>query len=162
LLPRPTGASFFASMGRRERQHQKVEERAAEFLRGRLHPGETIVGASGGQVQPRALLGLEFMIGVLAMWSIHYYYLVLTNQRVLMVRLKRSSGRPAEVVWAEPHTGIVVDRFKRGRMWMLLYLRRVSDGRVIRFRAQRTAWGATDRVTEVARVLREARGGLPG
>ena len=46
-------------------------------------------------------------------------------------------------------------------MWMLLYLRRISDDGTIRFRAQRTAWGATDRITEVARVLGEAREGLP-
>jgi hypothetical protein len=148
-------------MGRRERQHQKVEQRAADFLRDRLHSGETIVGVTVGQGRPRGLFGLELLVGVFAMLSIKYYYVVLTNQRVLMLRLQRSSGRPDEVVWAEPHTGMVVDRFKRGRMWMLLYLRRVSDGQVIRFRTQRLVWGATDRVTEVARVLREARRGLP-
>jgi hypothetical protein len=149
-------------MGLRERQHQKVDQRAADFLRDRLQSGETIVGVTFGQARPRGWLGLEFLIGVFAMiFATTPYYLVMTNQRLFMLRLTRASGRPNEIVWAEPHTAVAVDRFKRGRMWMLLYLRRVSDGRIIRFRAQRSAWGATGRVTEVARVLGEARGGLP-
>ena len=150
-------------MGLRERQHRKVDERAAGFFRDRLHPGETITGVTFGQSRPRGWFGLELLIGAFALvFATTPYYLVLTNQRLFMLRLKRSSGRPTEIVWAEPHAGIVVDRFKRGRMWMLLYLRRISDGRVIRFRAQRSAWGATDRVIEVQRVLGAARGGLPG
>jgi hypothetical protein len=150
-------------MGLRERQHQKIDRRAEDFLRDKLHPGEAVVGVTGGQGRPRGWLGIELLAGTLAGFlATKYYYLVLTNQRVFMLRLKRSTGRTAEIVWAEPHTGLVVDRFKRGRMWMLLCLRRVGDGQTIRFRAQRTAWGATDRVTEVAGVLRAARGGLPG
>ena len=42
---------------------------------------------------------------------------------------------------------------------MLLYLRRVDDGRVIRFRAQRSGWAMTAEVTEAADVLRQARAG---
>jgi hypothetical protein len=146
-------------MGLRERQHRKVAERASGFLRDRLHPGETIAGVTFGQSRPRGWFGLEMVIGVFALvFATTPYYLVLTNQRLFLLRLNRASGRPTE----EPHTGIVVDRFKRGRMWMLLYLRRVGDGRIIRFRAQRSAWGATYRVIEVQRVLGEARGGLPG
>ncbi len=129
-------------MGLRERQHEKIDRRAADFLRDKLHHGEEIRGVTFGQVRPRGWLALEELFGVFAYFAIRYYYL--------------------EIVWAEPHSSLAVDRFKRGRLWMLLYLRRVGDGQTIRFRAQRTAWGATDRVTEVARVLREARGGLPG
>lgn len=150
-------------MGFRERQHQKVDERAAAFLEGQLQPGESIEGVTFGQGRARGWMGLEALFGVFALvFATKYYYLVLTDQRLIMARLSRGSGRPTEMVWAEPHTGIVVERFKRGSMWMLLYLRRVSDGRVIRFRAQRSAWGATDRVTEAASVLKRAREGLPG
>lgn len=102
------------------------------------------------------------LIGAFAWFATTYYSLVLTDQRLIMVRLLRRSARPRDVVWAEPHTAIAVDRFKRGRMWMLLYLRRIDDGQTIRFRAQRSAWEATARVTEAAEVLRQARAGLPG
>ena len=149
-------------MGFRERQHQKVDQRAAEYLRGQLQSGEAIVGVTFGQARPRGWLGLEMLVGGFALFATTYYYLVMTDQRVFMIRLRRTTGRPIEAVWREPHTGVAVDRFKHGRMWMLLYLRRVSDGQIIRFRAQRTAWGATARVTEAAQILQQARAGLPG
>jgi hypothetical protein len=44
---------------------------------------------------------------------------------------------------------------------MLLYLRRVNDGRVIRLRARRSGWAVTAEVTEAAEVLRQARAGIP-
>jgi hypothetical protein len=115
-----------------------------------------------GMARRRWWLGLEILIGAFAWFATTYYTLVLTDQRLIMVRLLRRSGRPRDVVWAEPHAAIAVDRFKRGRLWMLLYLRRVDDGQTIRFRAQRSAAGATARVTEAAEVLRQARAGLPG
>jgi hypothetical protein len=142
---------------------EKVDQRSAEFLSGRLDPGESIESVTSGQGRARGWMGLEALFGVLALvFATKYYYLVLTDQRLFMIRLNRGTGRPAEVVWAEPHSGIVVERFKRGRLWMLLYLRRVSDGQAIRFRAQRSAWGTTERVTQAANVLQHARDGLPG
>ena len=94
-------------MGLRERQHQKLHDRAVEFLQPMLFPGD---------------------------------------QRLIVIRL----------------TAVAVDRFKRGRLWMLLYLRRFDDGRAIRFRPQRSGWAVTAQVTEAAEVLRRARAGLPG
>ena len=150
-------------MGLRERQQEKAEQRAAEFLRDQLQPGESIAGVTFGQGRARWWMGLEALFGVFALvFATKYYYLVLTDQRLFMVRLNRGTAQPTEVVWAEPLTGIAVERFKRGVMWMLLYLRRVGDGQVIRFRASRSAWGATERVTEAAGVLKRAREGLPG
>ena len=104
-------------MGLRERQHEKVDRRAEQFLRDKLHSGEVIEGVTPAR---SARFGLELLVGVLACFATTYCYLVLTN------------------------------------------LRRVGDGQTIRFRAQRSTWRATERVTEVARVVREARGGLPG
>src|SRR5258706_14962501 len=106
-------------MGLRERQHEKIDRRAADFLRDKLHHGEEIRGVTFGQVRPRGWLALEELFGVFAYFAIRYYYLVMTNQRVFM--LKSTTGRPREIVWAEPHSSLAVDRFKRGPLWMLLY-----------------------------------------
>jgi hypothetical protein len=153
----------FAGVGLRERQQEKADQRMAEFLRDQLHPGESIESVTFGQARARWWLGLEALFGVFVlMFATKYYYLVMTDQRLFMVRLHRGSGRPTDVVWAEPHANIVVQRFKRGVMWMLLYLRRVGDGQVIRFRTSRSAWGATERLTEAADVLKRVREGLPG
>src|SRR5439155_8215140 len=84
-------------MGLRERQHEKVDRRAEDFLRDKLHPGEAIRGVTFGQARPRGWLGLEFLFGVFAYFATTYCYLVLTNQRLLMVRLRRSTGKPTEV-----------------------------------------------------------------
>jgi hypothetical protein len=150
-------------MGFRQRQHDKVHQRAVEYLQQQLLPGEQVRGVTFGQARPRSWLGLELLFGALAMFfTITYYYLVLTDQRLFMLKAGKGRGRPKEVVWAEQHSGIAVDRFKRGVLWMLLYVRRISDGQVIRFRAQRSSPGATDRVSEAAEALRQARAGLPG
>lgn len=134
---------------------EKHEQSAAGFVHDRLEPGETIRSVSYGQSRLR---GLEELGGVVDLWT-KRYYLVLTDRRVFMVWI--DSGTP-RVVWAEPLTGVVVQRFKRGRLWMLLYLRRVSDGQLIRYRASRTAtWEATSRITEAAGTLNRARPNAP-
>jgi hypothetical protein len=149
-------------MGFRQRQHDKVHQRAVEYLQNRLVPGEQIRGVTFGQARPRRWLGLELMFGALAvLFATTYYYMVLTDQRLFMLKAGKGRSRPNDVVWAEQHVGVAVDQFKRGRLWMLLYMRRISDGNVIRFRVQRSSPGATDRVTEAAEALRQARAGLP-
>jgi hypothetical protein len=149
-------------VGLRERQLRNLDQRAAKALEGLLEPGEAIASVTFGQSRPRGWIGLDAIIGVFALFATKYWYLVLTNRRLFMVRTPKTPGRATEVVWAEPFSAIAVDRFKRGRLWMLLYVRRVSDGQVIRYRAQRTGPGATANVAEAARLLREARAGLPG
>jgi hypothetical protein len=150
-------------MGFRQQQHDKVHRRAAEYLQSRLVPGEQIRGVTFGQARPRGWLGLEFVVGALVvLFATTYYYMVLTDQRLFMLKAPKGRSRPSEVVWAEQHAGIAVERFKHGRLWMLLYMRRIGDGRVIRFRASARALGAAGRVTEAAEALRQARAGLPG
>jgi hypothetical protein len=149
-------------MGFRQRQHDKVHQRAVDYLQHQLVPGEQVRGVTFGQARPRSWLGLELLFGALAMFfATTYYYMVLTDQRLFMLKVSKGRSRPSEVVWAEQHSAVAVDRFKRGVLWMLLYMRRISDGRVIRFRAQRSSPGATDRVREAAEALRQARAGLP-
>jgi hypothetical protein len=150
-------------MGFRERQHEKVHQRAAEFLQSRLLPGEQIRGVTFGQARPRRWPGLELLLGPLVvLFATTYYYMVLTDQRLSMLKVPKGRSQPSEVVWAEQHAGIAIERFKQGRLWMLLYMRRIADGQVIRFRAQRSSPGAAQRVSEAAEALRQARAGLPG
>ena len=144
------------------RQQAKFEARAAEFLHDRLEPGETIRGTTFGQIRPRLFALYEVLFGWLAsILSSRYAYLVLTDRRVILIRLGRSGRRPSDVLWAERHSALTVDRFRRGYLMMVLNLRRVSDGQVVRFRGQRSASGATARVTAVADAVRAARAGLP-
>ena len=60
------------------------------------------------------------------------WYVVLTNRRVLTVRLKGFSVRPAGVEWDELRAGVLVDRYAHGMYWGRLHLRRVSDGQVLK------------------------------
>jgi hypothetical protein len=149
-------------MGLRERQQRTVERRAQEFLQTTLLPGEQIRGVTFGMSRPKSWVGVEVLLGALAWFATTSYYLVLTDRRLIMLRLGKARSKPSRIEWDEPHTAIAVDRFKRGFWWMLLYMRRVRDGRVIRFRAPRSAFGATDRVNETAETLRDARAHLPG
>jgi hypothetical protein len=149
-------------MGFRQRQQEKVRQRGMEFVASRLLPGEEVLGVTFGQARPRWWFGLEMLFGVIAqVFATTWLYLILTDQRLFLVRATKGRGRPAELVWSEPYTNLAVERFKRGMVWMLLYLRRVSDGQVIRFRVQRTSPGSTARITEAADAIGAARAGLP-
>ena len=60
-------------MGCRERQHSKVAQRAADFLRTTLEPGEPIAGVTFGLARRRSWLGLEALLGALAWFATTYY-----------------------------------------------------------------------------------------
>jgi hypothetical protein len=144
------------------RQQRRFEARAAEFLRDRLEPGESIRGTTFGQIRPRLFVLYEMLFGwLVSMIASRYVYLVLTDRRVILIRLGRSGRLPSDVLWDEQLSALTVDRLRRGYLLMALNLRRVGDGQVMRFRGQRSAPGATARVTAVADAVRAARAGLP-
>jgi hypothetical protein len=45
-------------------------------------------------------MGMEALIGALAVFATTYYDLVLTDQRLIMIRLTKRSGRPRDIIWA--------------------------------------------------------------
>src|SRR5438477_5989136 len=51
-------------MGFRECQHERIDRRAEQFLRDKLHPEEVIEAVTTGQVRPRGWFGLELLFGV--------------------------------------------------------------------------------------------------
>jgi hypothetical protein len=89
-------------MGLRERQQRSIGERAQRSLEGRLEPGETIASVTFGQSRPRGWLGLDALVGVFALFATRYWYLVLTDRRLFMVRTPKTPGRAtANVTEAE-------------------------------------------------------------
>lgn len=142
-------------MGRRERMHEQVEQQAATFLGSDVLPGERIMGTT--ICKPRRMWLRFALIGALGSMATRHH-LVLTDRRVLLIRLSRGTWKPQEVVLAEPYANLRLEQMRTWPLTIAFTLRRVSDDSVYRLRAQRTFWGASARVRAVAEALAGAHG----
>jgi hypothetical protein len=108
------------------RMIEKSQARVREAVAGELAPGEEIEVLLFGIT--RLNFWLDVLIAPLLSFFQRMWYVVLTDQRVLLVRLNRWSGRPAGIEWIEPRAGVRVDRYAPGKLLGKLFLRRVSNG----------------------------------
>ena len=132
-------------MSGKERRKQKAVARANAGLAGALEPGEQVRDVVYGQTRVRLWLGGELILGpIISFFLRRFYYVATTDRRVFALLAKRSATTwsntpPAKSVeWAEPLMNVTVERYRQGVSWTTLFLRRRTDGRILRFRTVRT------------------------
>jgi hypothetical protein len=138
-------------MGFRERQRAKLRQKIDDAAAGSVEPGEEIREFVFGQTWPRMLFGLEALLGPLVLlFAVRYWYIAISERRLFVIRAPKTKTGPGEVEWVEPFEGVVVEKYKEGMLWTLLFFRRRTDDRVFRFRASRTF---NDRTRQIADAL---------
>ncbi len=111
-----------------ERSRARVSEAVAD----RLEPGEEIQLLLFAVTRPS--FWLDALISPLLAILQRSWYVVLTDRHVFVVPLARASGRPTGIEWDEPRAGLRVERYKPGVLMGKLFLRRTTDGRVLKLR----------------------------
>jgi hypothetical protein len=140
--------------GFRERQRAKLRQKIDDAVRGTLEPAEEIEEFVFGQVRPRLFLGLEALLGpLLILFAIRYFYVAISARRLFVIAAPKTKTGPGDVVWAEPFEGVVVERYKEGVLWTLLFFRRRTDEKLLRFRTSRTFNQRTRRIAEALGAL---------
>ena len=125
-----------------------VKQQVQGVLGPMLEPGErelasvnTIAGAS-----PWIAQGL---LGLIGQFLVKYYYLVVTDRRILFIQMSRLSARPMGLAMADPRSGFEVESYKPSAVWSVLKVKR-PDGSTLRLNVHRF-W--RDELDEVASAL---------
>jgi hypothetical protein len=133
--------------GFRARQRAKLRQKIDAAVRGSLEPDEEIDEFVFGQVRPRMFLGLEVLLGpFVVLFAVRYYYLAISARRLFVIEAPKTKTGPGAVDWVESFEGVVVEKYREGILWTLLYFRRRTDESPIRFRSSRTFNARTQKI----------------
>jgi hypothetical protein len=131
-VPVPASRPPARALTGKERLAQERWDRVSTFLSPRLEADDALRIVTPAHTRPRGTIGLEFLIGGGMFLLMHWYIVVLTQSRFVVIDCGRSRSRPQSVAWNEPIEVIRVLRYQEGRLWTKLYVDRHSDSAQIR------------------------------
>jgi hypothetical protein len=104
----------------------KIKEQMEGTVRPYLEPGEQIVAEGMTLKGPNPWL-VSGLLGLIGWMFMAYYYLVVTDRRVLYVRASTWTQRPKAVEAAEPRGSVAITSDEPKAVWSRMQLRR-ADG----------------------------------
>ena len=106
----------------------KVGQRVADFVKPQLEAGEEVNAVlNSGQTGLPAWLAMN-LVGMLMFFMVRYYAVVVTDRRVLVLRLGGLSGAPKAIEEAYPRSAVKVHDYKAPRLYGVLSLERPTAG----------------------------------
>lgn len=111
------------------RQKGKLLDRIDAAVRPVLEPGEEVVVAAHGFVPPRWAWMLIVNYGVLLL-AANWYFTILTDRRLILMRVARTSTKRAELAETLPRDQVWVETHKPAWTWQRLDLKRADGGRL--------------------------------
>jgi hypothetical protein len=117
---------------------ETIKQQFGEALPTVLEPGERVdVGfltVSGPS--PWLTAGIFGYLGMLLMGA-RWYFVTLTDRRIVFMKVSMASGRPAGLAWADPRrSGAVSDVNLEGKVWSRVRYQR-PEGKSVRLNIQR-------------------------
>jgi hypothetical protein len=94
---------------------ETIKKQANEMVLQALQPGEQIVSGVYAITGPSPWLMNQ--LGLLGQFFIDYYYVAVTQQQVIFVKMNRISNRPKEIAFTTPLQSVRVSDYKRSAMW---------------------------------------------
>lgn len=88
---------------------EKVKQQFTEALAGALEPGEQMQAGAYGPSGPNPLFatGLFGILGML-LFGIRYYFVAVTDRRVVFMKSSFWTARPAGLGWADPRSSVTI------------------------------------------------------
>jgi hypothetical protein len=127
---------------------ETIKQQVREALGAMLEPGET-EQASVNTIAGSSPWLAQGLLGLIGQALVKYYYVVVTERRILYITMSRMSGRPGELAMADPRSSVSVAEYKPSALWSVLKLKR-PDGKILRLNVHRI-W--KDELEGVARAL---------
>lgn len=94
---------------------ETIKKQANEMIAPTLQPGDQIVSGVYAITGPSPWLMNE--VGLLGQLFIDYYYVAVTRQQAIFVKMNRLSNRPKHVAFAVPAQAMRISDFKRKTLW---------------------------------------------
>jgi hypothetical protein len=98
---------------------ETIKKQFDEALPAVLEPGEQVLGGAYGVSGPNPLLaqGLLGLIGFL-IFNMRYYYVALTDRRVIFMKASFWTSRPAGLGWADPRDSVTISDLQTdAKLW---------------------------------------------
>jgi hypothetical protein len=105
---------------------ETIKSQVREWLNTVLEPGEREVASVNAISGPSPWLATG-LLGLIGQAFIKYYYVVVTDRRVLFVSMSRVSGRPRAVAMSDPRSAVTVAEYKPSSLWSVLKVNRGED-----------------------------------
>jgi hypothetical protein len=105
---------------------ETIKEQVREWLKTVLEPGEREVASVNAIAGPSPWLATG-LLGLIGQAFIKFYYVVVTDRRVLYVSMSRFSGRPRDLAMSDPRPAVSVTEYKPSSLWSVLKLNRGED-----------------------------------
>lgn len=131
---------------------ETIKAQVREWLSTVLEQGEREVASVNAIAGPSPWLATG-LLGLIGQAFIKYYFVVVTDRRVLYVNMSRVSGRPKELAMSDPLSAVNVEEYKPSNLWSVLKLNR-GEGKPLKLNVHRI-W--RDELEQVAQAL-----GAPG
>ncbi len=98
---------------------ETIKKQFHDALPAVLEPGEQVLGGAYGVSGPNPLLaqGLLGLIGFL-IFNMRYYYVALTDRRVIFMKASFWTSRPAGLGWSDPRDAITISDLQTdAKLW---------------------------------------------
>jgi hypothetical protein len=94
---------------------ETIKKQANEMVAQALQPGEQIVSGVYAITGPSPWLMNQ--LGLLGQFFIDYYYVAVTQQQIIFVKMNRMSNRPKEIAFTAPLQSVQISDYRRNAMW---------------------------------------------
>src|SRR3954468_5280294 len=94
---------------------ETVKKQANEMVARALRPGEPIISGVYAITGPSPWLMNQ--LGLLGQFFVDYYYVAVTHQQVIFVKMNRMTNRPQEIDFAAPLQSVRVSDYRRNSLW---------------------------------------------
>ena len=94
---------------------ESIKKQANEMVAQALRPGEQIISGVYAITGPSPWLMNQ--LGLLGQFFIDYYYIAVTQQQVIFVKVNRLSNRPKEISFTAPIQSVRISDYNRSSLW---------------------------------------------
>jgi hypothetical protein len=94
---------------------ETIKKQANEVVAQALQPGEQIVSGVYAITGPSPWLMNQ--LGLLGQFFVDYYYIAVTQQQVIFVKMNRMSNRPKGIAFTAPVQSVRISDYHRNAMW---------------------------------------------
>ncbi|MCO6010889.1 hypothetical protein NE236_38625 [Actinoallomurus purpureus] len=94
---------------------ETIKQQANQMVAQAMQPGDQIISGVYAITGPSPWLMNQ--LGLLGQFFIDYYYVAVTHQQVIFVKMNRMSNRPKEIAFAAPLQSVRISDYRRNSLW---------------------------------------------
>jgi hypothetical protein len=94
---------------------ETIKKQANEMVVQAMQPGDQIMSGVYTITGPSPWLMNQ--LGLLGQLFVDYYYVAVTRQQVIFVKMNRLSNRPKEIAFTAPLQSVQISEYRRNTMW---------------------------------------------